>query len=99
MLGNNSIEFIEESDSAIEDLIRSWPAHADERLRFAAPDRVPPALRAAAAESAVYLADEPVLAHGRLELLWYLREQSLCSDYHRYGNLGARACETRREPA
>jgi RHH-type proline utilization regulon transcriptional repressor/proline dehydrogenase/delta 1-pyrroline-5-carboxylate dehydrogenase len=60
---------------------------------------VPPAIRTTAAEAAVYLADEPVLAHGRIELLWYLREQSICSDYHRYGNLGARAGETRQEPA
>ena len=40
----------------------------------------------------------PVLAEGRVEMLWYLREQSLCVDYHRYGNLGARADEPRAEP-
>jgi RHH-type proline utilization regulon transcriptional repressor/proline dehydrogenase/delta 1-pyrroline-5-carboxylate dehydrogenase len=32
---------------------------------------------------------------GRLELLWYLQEQSISFDYHRYGNLGARADEPR----
>jgi RHH-type proline utilization regulon transcriptional repressor/proline dehydrogenase/delta 1-pyrroline-5-carboxylate dehydrogenase len=36
-----------------------------------------------------------VLAHGRIELLRYLREQSISHDYHRYGNLGARAGEAR----
>ena len=41
------------------------------------------------------LADEPVLAEGRVELLRYVYEQSLCVDYHRYGNLGARAAEKR----
>jgi RHH-type proline utilization regulon transcriptional repressor/proline dehydrogenase/delta 1-pyrroline-5-carboxylate dehydrogenase len=41
------------------------------------------------------LATAPVLAAGRIELLHYLREQSLCVDYHRYGNLGARAGEPR----
>jgi RHH-type proline utilization regulon transcriptional repressor/proline dehydrogenase/delta 1-pyrroline-5-carboxylate dehydrogenase len=39
----------------------------------------------------------PVSAEGRLELLWYLREQSISTDYHRYGNLGARADEARAE--
>ncbi|MFT5499753.1 MAG: RHH-type proline utilization regulon transcriptional repressor/proline dehydrogenase, partial [Kiritimatiellia bacterium] len=29
--------------------------------------------------------------------LWYLREQSLSIDYHRYGNLGERATEARTE--
>ena len=41
---------------------------------------------------------EPVLAEGRMELLWYLREQSVCLDYHRYGNLGERSSEQRRQP-
>jgi len=37
----------------------------------------------------------PVSAEGRLELLWYVREQSISTDYHRYGNLGIRADEPR----
>jgi RHH-type transcriptional regulator, proline utilization regulon repressor / proline dehydrogenase / delta 1-pyrroline-5-carboxylate dehydrogenase len=37
----------------------------------------------------VHVADEPVLALGRFELLHYLFEQSLSIEYHRYGNLGA----------
>lgn len=41
--------------------------------------------------------DEPVLAEDRVELLWYLREQSVCHDYHRYGN-GSRNAEPRKEP-
>jgi hypothetical protein len=32
-------------------------------------------------------------------LLWYFREQSIAHVYHRYGNLGIRAEETRAEPA
>jgi len=39
----------------------------------------------------------PVSAEGRLELLWYVREQSISTDYHRYGNLGMRADEVRAE--
>jgi RHH-type proline utilization regulon transcriptional repressor/proline dehydrogenase/delta 1-pyrroline-5-carboxylate dehydrogenase len=95
----HGVTLIEETEEDVIRVIRNLPAHAHDRLRYAAPDRVPPAVRTAAAQSAVHLADEPVLAHGRIELLWYLREQSVCSDYHRYGNLGARAGETRRQPA
>ena len=36
-----------------------------------------------------------MLDEGRLKLLWYTEEQSLSIDYHRYGNLGARAKEKR----
>jgi RHH-type proline utilization regulon transcriptional repressor/proline dehydrogenase/delta 1-pyrroline-5-carboxylate dehydrogenase len=39
----------------------------------------------------------PVVAEGRLECLWYLHEQSLSVDYHRYGNLGRRTGEPRAE--
>jgi RHH-type proline utilization regulon transcriptional repressor/proline dehydrogenase/delta 1-pyrroline-5-carboxylate dehydrogenase len=70
-----------------------------DRVRYAAPDRVPSSIRKAAAEALQYVADAPVLAHGRVELLWYMREQSLTVDYHRYGNLGLRAGEDRAEPA
>ena len=49
------------------------------------------ALDAFAAATGAHIADEPVLPDGGLELLHYLREQSVSIDYHRYGNLGARA--------
>jgi RHH-type proline utilization regulon transcriptional repressor/proline dehydrogenase/delta 1-pyrroline-5-carboxylate dehydrogenase len=93
-----AIEFVEETDEQLAECIRSWPAHANERIRYAAADRVPAAVQAAAAEIGVYLAEEPVRAEGRIELLWYLREQSLSHDYHRYGNLGVRTGEARQEP-
>lgn len=38
---------------------------------------------------------DPVLSHGRLELLHYVREISISIDYHRYGNLGIREKEKR----
>jgi RHH-type proline utilization regulon transcriptional repressor/proline dehydrogenase/delta 1-pyrroline-5-carboxylate dehydrogenase len=87
-----SIEFVEESDLALAEAIRSGQT---ERVRYADPARVPDVVRRAAAEVGLYLAAAPVLAVGRIELLHYLREQSLCADYHRYGNLGARAGEAR----
>ncbi|MBS0615272.1 MAG: proline dehydrogenase family protein [Verrucomicrobia bacterium] len=54
------------------------------------------ALQKAAAESATHLAQAPVLASGRFELLHYLREIAISFDYHRYGNLGVREGEIRR---
>ncbi len=89
------LEFLEESDAQLEAALRAGEVA---RVRFAAPARVPVALRAAAAERQVHLADGPVLGEGRIELLWHLREQSVSVDYHRYGNLGARAGERRATP-
>jgi RHH-type proline utilization regulon transcriptional repressor/proline dehydrogenase/delta 1-pyrroline-5-carboxylate dehydrogenase len=90
-----SIEFVEESDDALTDVVRLQ--HTD-RIRYASPDRVPESVRTAVIENCIYIADAPVLMHGRVELLWYLREQSVCVDYHRYGNLGTRGDEERSEP-
>ena len=61
------------------------------RIRYAAPQRVPQNLLAAAAETGFYVAREPVLMEGRIELLHYCQNQSLCDTYHRYGNLGDRS--------
>jgi RHH-type proline utilization regulon transcriptional repressor/proline dehydrogenase/delta 1-pyrroline-5-carboxylate dehydrogenase len=91
-----AIEFLEESDAALAEAVRSGEA---ERVRFACPERVPVVVRGAAAEEGAYVADRPVVGQGRVELLWYLREQSISFAYHRYGNLGSRAGERRREPA
>jgi RHH-type proline utilization regulon transcriptional repressor/proline dehydrogenase/delta 1-pyrroline-5-carboxylate dehydrogenase len=68
-----------------------------ERVRYAGDDRVPSVVRRAAGEAGSYVAAAPVLIEGRVELLWYLREQSVCIDYHRYGNLGARGASRARE--
>ncbi len=42
---------------------------------------------AGARSSRAHIADAPVLAIGRLELLHYVREQSISVDYHRYGQI------------
>lgn len=98
-----AIEFVDETDEQIIELL----GHAGDveggpfarspinRLRYAAADRVPVSIRAAAARAYVYVADAPVLPAGAVELLWYHQEQSLTHVYHRYGNLGARSGETR----
>ncbi|MFZ7124952.1 MAG: bifunctional proline dehydrogenase/L-glutamate gamma-semialdehyde dehydrogenase [Desulfobacterales bacterium] len=61
-----------------------------ERIRYAAPDRVPAAVLEAAAGRGFYIARSPVLMEGRIELLHYVQNQSVCDTYHRYGNLGDR---------
>jgi RHH-type proline utilization regulon transcriptional repressor/proline dehydrogenase/delta 1-pyrroline-5-carboxylate dehydrogenase len=90
-----AIEFVEEGDDALADALL---AGETERVRYAAPDRVPSALWAAAHRGGAYLARAPVLGEGRVELLWYLREQSLSKSYHRYGNLGEAGDRGRTEP-
>jgi RHH-type proline utilization regulon transcriptional repressor/proline dehydrogenase/delta 1-pyrroline-5-carboxylate dehydrogenase len=90
-----AIEFITETDAQLALAITS---HETNRVRYAAPNRVPLVVREAAADALQYIADTPPIAHGRVELLWYFREQSLSVVYHRYGNLGLRANEARDEP-
>lgn len=56
-----------------------------DRVRVVDPPATP-VLRALHAAN-VALLDAPVLANGRLELRWYLREQAISQTMHRYGNL------------
>ena len=87
-----AIEFVEEADDQLIAAIRNQQT---ERVRFAAPARVPTSVLQAGNEAGGCIISVPVSAEGRLEMLWYLREQSISTDYHRYGNLGLRAGETR----
>ena len=50
---------------------------------------VPGVLRQATLGLDVDLVGAPVTASGRLELLWFLREQSISRTLHRYGNVPA----------
>lgn len=68
--------------------------HKVKRIRLA--KRSSEELKKIAAAHFCYVDDCPVLANGRLELLHYLKEISLSRDYHRFGNLGARAAELRK---
>lgn len=92
-----AIEIVSETDEELAKIVMN---SRDQRIRYAAPERVPAFLRAAAvrAKGGTVIIDQPVLAEGRVELLWYVREQSISHAYHRYGNLGARVTEVRREP-
>ncbi len=85
------IEFIEEDNFTLFARLRSGEAS---RLRFASV--ADSSLCHVAAEGACSIFDAPVLANGRVELLYYLREASISIDYHRYGNLGIRESEKRK---
>ncbi len=90
-----AIRFVEESDEQLAMAIRE---HRIDRVRYAAPGRVPRVVLEAAGQAGRCVVSTPVVLEGRLELLWYLREQSLSIDYHRYGNLGIRAGQARSGP-
>lgn len=83
--------FKEETDEEFIDRVRSGDI---KRVRLLSPPSYE--LTQAAAYSACYIKSCPVLANGRLELLFFLREISLSFDYHRYGNLGSRESELRK---
>jgi RHH-type proline utilization regulon transcriptional repressor/proline dehydrogenase/delta 1-pyrroline-5-carboxylate dehydrogenase len=72
-------------------LIKSLPII--DRIRYAAPERVPRDVQRAAADIGFHIARTPVMMDGRIELLQYYRPQSICNNYHRYGNLGERVPE------
>ncbi len=75
--------FAEEDETALIAAMRE----AD-RIRFLHPDNVTRSIYAALAEDALYIASEPFIGHGRIELMHYFQEQSVSDSYHRYGNLG-----------
>ncbi len=83
-LGN--VELTEQSD---KELISMMPII--QRIRYAKPNRIHPQVFQAAAETGFYISRTPVMMEGRIELLQYFQEQSVCYNYHRYGNLSERA--------
>jgi RHH-type transcriptional regulator, proline utilization regulon repressor / proline dehydrogenase / delta 1-pyrroline-5-carboxylate dehydrogenase len=73
---------VEAEAGFVERLAR--PADA-ERVRVWEP--ISTAARAAANGAGVTVIDAPALANGRLELRWYLREQTVSRILHRYGSM------------
>ncbi len=59
-----------------------------QRIRFLHPDNVTQNIYKQVASKAIYIASDPFVSHGRLELMHYFIEQSISNSYHRYGNLG-----------
>ena len=87
----DSVIICTETDEELAErfLITNKTAKID-RLRYAHPDRVPQTIHQAAAKLGKHVSRHVPLAEGRIEMLRYLREQSISIDYHRYGNLGER---------
>jgi RHH-type proline utilization regulon transcriptional repressor/proline dehydrogenase/delta 1-pyrroline-5-carboxylate dehydrogenase len=65
-----------------------------ERIRMLG--RIPTDIRRAANAAGIHLADGPVTANGRVELLNYLKEQAISRTLHRFGNLVGGVGEQRR---
>lgn len=59
-----------------------------QRIRFLQPPKT--SVYKAVSDYALYIATEPFIEHGRIELMHYFIEQSISDSYHRYGNLGLR---------
>jgi RHH-type proline utilization regulon transcriptional repressor/proline dehydrogenase/delta 1-pyrroline-5-carboxylate dehydrogenase len=89
-----AIEFVEETDAELAQAIREGQV---DRVRYAAPGRASLEVLQAGNAANGCVVSVPVSGEGRLELLWYVREQSISTDYHRYGNLGMRGDEPRAE--
>ncbi len=89
--GNRIVGDARVSRQSDSELIETIPRV--QRIRYAAPDRVPSALLAEAAKTGFYISRTQVFMEGRIELLQYFQEQSICDNYHRYGNLGERALD------
>ena len=68
------------------------------RIRYSGKRNIADRVRATAHLHGTVLIETSVAHHGMIELAWYFREQSLSSDYHRYGNLGNRSEEKRQMP-
>ncbi len=88
-----SIDPIDEDDTAIINRIHDRQVS---RLRMLTDAELSPSLWTACTDAFVTVIADPVLRDGHMECLRYLNEQSLSHDYHRYGNLGRRSGETRR---
>ena len=77
------VELVVEAEAGFVERL-AHPGDA-ERVRVWEPISTAPAPPPTAPASAVI--DAPVLANGRLELRWYLREQAVSRTLHRYGNV------------
>jgi len=77
------VELVVEAEAGFVERL-AHPGDA-ERVRVCEP--ISTAARAAANGTGVTVIDAPVLANGRLELRWYLREQAVSRVLHRYGSM------------
>jgi RHH-type proline utilization regulon transcriptional repressor/proline dehydrogenase/delta 1-pyrroline-5-carboxylate dehydrogenase len=79
----SGVELVVEADAGFVDRL----GHPGEAERVRACEPISAAARSAANGTGLAVIDAPVLANGRLELRWYLREQAVSRVLHRYGNV------------
>jgi RHH-type transcriptional regulator, proline utilization regulon repressor / proline dehydrogenase / delta 1-pyrroline-5-carboxylate dehydrogenase len=77
------VELVVEAEAGLVERL----AHPGDAERLRAWEPISTAARAAANGTGVVVIDAPVLANGRLELRWYLREQTVSHVLHRYGSM------------
>jgi RHH-type proline utilization regulon transcriptional repressor/proline dehydrogenase/delta 1-pyrroline-5-carboxylate dehydrogenase len=77
----SGINVVVEEEKAFIDAMEQY-----ERIRVCSKG-LPDDLYRKAAQLGKHIADNPPLVEGRLELLHYLKEQSIASEYHRYGSI------------
>ena len=80
----STVQVIVEDEASLIARLSAGDAVYD-RLRALGP--LSTALRRALNAAGISVVDVPVLANGRLELRYYLREQALSQTVHRYGNI------------
>lgn len=85
LLDADDILQVEDDKSALEAMLKS------ERIRFLDAKVITQEMYQAVGANGKHINERPLIAHGRLELMHYVIEQSVTYSYHRYGNLGAHA--------
>lgn len=81
-----NITFIIETNEAIVSRLSQRKDNSPLRMAH----KPPHFLETQLSQAAIPIIIQPIFAHGRIELLNFLREVSISHDYHRYGNLGER---------
>lgn len=76
---------------SLAEFLKSMPEY--ERIRTCSPT-IPMEMYERAAETNKYIATNPPVKDGRVELIHYIKEQSISFEYHRYGSISdIPACE------
>ena len=79
----DGVELVVEAEAGFVERL----AHPGDAERVRAWEPISTAARAAANGTGLTVIDAPVVANGRLELRWYLREQAVSRVLHRYGSV------------
>ena len=79
----DGVELVVEAEAGFVERL----AHPGDAERVRAWEPISTAARAAANGTGLTVLDAPVVANGRLELRWYLREQAVSRVLHRYGSV------------